>query len=141
MINKAILGGNVGADPEIRSTQDGREIANFSLATTESWKDKNTGQKQNKTEWHKVVVFNSSIVGVVKSYVKKGSKIYVEGAIKTRKWQDKQGNNQYTTEIVLESYKSTLVPLSSAEKQPEQQTLAQQTSDYANKGFDNDSPF
>lgn len=133
MINKVILLGNVGADPEIRTTQDGREIANFSLATTESWKDKNTGQKQSKTEWHRIVVFNSSLVDVVKSYVKKGSKIYIEGAIKTRKWQDKQGNDRYTTEIEIKDYKSTLKLVSPADIEPQQKTVAQQTQEYSDK--------
>lgn len=115
-INKVILVGNVGQDPEIRSTQDGREIANFSLATTESWKDKNTGEKKDKTEWHRVVVFAPGLAGVVKNYVKKGSKVYIEGALQSRKWTDNQGIEKYTTEIVLQNFNSTLQILDSRDR-------------------------
>jgi single-strand DNA-binding protein len=90
-INKVILIGNVGTDPEIRNTNDGREIASFSLATSESWKDKNSGEKKEKTEWHRLVVFSQGLVGIVKNYVKKGSKLYIEGQLQTRKWTDKDG--------------------------------------------------
>ncbi len=107
-INKVILVGNVGQDPEIRSTQDGREIANFSLATSESWKDKNSGEKKEKTEWHRVVIFSPGLVGIVKNYVKKGSKIYLEGSLQTRKWTDSSGTEKYTTEIVLQNYSAVL---------------------------------
>jgi single-strand DNA-binding protein len=107
-INKVILVGNVGGDPEIRSTADGREIANFSLATSESWKDKNSGEKKEKTEWHRVVVFSSGLAGIVKNYVKKGSKLYIEGSLQTRKWTDNNGVEKYTTEIVLQNFNSTL---------------------------------
>ena len=116
-INKAILLGNLGKDPEIRSTQDGREIANFSLATSESWKDKATGERKEKSEWHKVVVFNEGLVKVVKSYLKKGSKVYVEGAITTRKWTDKDGVEKYSTEIVLQNFNGTIVLLDSKDAQ------------------------
>lgn len=101
-LNKATLIGNVGQAPEIRSTSDGREIATFSLATSESWKDKNTGEKKQKTEWHKICVLNPSLVSVVKNYVKKGSKLYIEGQLQTRKWTDKSGVEKYSTEIVLQ---------------------------------------
>ncbi len=107
-LNKVTLIGNVGQDPEIRATQDGREIANFSLATTENWKDKNTGEKQVKTEWHRITVFSQGLVGVIKNYVKKGSKLYIEGQLQTRKWTDKSGIEKYTTEIVLQNYNSNL---------------------------------
>jgi len=107
-VNKVILLGNLGQDPEIRSTSDGREIANFSMATTESWKDKNTGEKRDKTEWHRVVVFSQGLVGIVKNYVKKGSKLYIEGQLQTRKWTDNNGVDKYTTEIVLQNFNSTL---------------------------------
>ncbi len=112
-INKVILVGNVGQDPEIRSTQDGREIANFSLATSESWKDKNTGEKKEKTEWHRVVVFSQGLTSIVKNYVKKGSKLYIEGSLQSRKWTDNQGVEKYTTEIVLQNYNSTIQMLDS----------------------------
>lgn len=107
-INKVILVGNVGGDPEIRNTSDGREIANFSLATSESWKDKNSGERKEKTEWHRVVVFSQGLVGIIKNYVKKGSKLYLEGSLQTRKWTDNQGVEKYTTEVVLQNYNSTL---------------------------------
>lgn len=110
-INKVILVGNLGADPEIRSTQDGRELANLNIATTESWKDKNSGEKRDKTEWHRVVIFSPGLVSVAKSYLKKGSKVYLEGALQTRKWQDQNGQDKYTTEIVLQGYGSSLVML------------------------------
>jgi single-strand DNA-binding protein len=112
-VNKVILVGNVGQDPEIRTTSDGREIATFSLATSENWKDKNTGEKRDKTEWHRVVIFSQGLVGVVKSYVKKGTKLYLEGSLQTRKWTDKDGVEKYTTEIVLQNYSSVLQMLDS----------------------------
>ena len=103
-INKAIIVGNVGRDPEVRSTQDGREIATLTVATSESWKDKSTGERKEKTEWHRVVIFNDGLVNLVKNYVKKGSKLYIEGALHTRKWTDKDGVERYTTEIVLQGF-------------------------------------
>lgn len=112
-LNKVILIGNVGQDPEIRSTQDGRELANFSLATTESWKDKNTGERKDKTEWHRIVVFSQGLVGIIKNYVKKGSKLYIEGQLQTRKWTDKDGIDKFTTEVVLQNYNSNLQMLDS----------------------------
>ena len=110
-VNKVILVGNVGADPEIRRTQDGRPIANIRLATSESWKDKNTGERKEKTEWHRIVVFSEGLANVVQQYVKKGSKIYVEGALTTRKWQDQSGQDKYSTEVVLQGYRAQLVLL------------------------------
>ena len=115
-INKVILVGNVGQDPEIRVTQDGREIANFSLATTESWKDKSSGEKKERTEWHRVAIFSQGLVGIAKSYIKKGSKIYIEGCLQTRKWTDNNGVEKYSTEIVLQNYNSTLQILDSRER-------------------------
>jgi single-strand DNA-binding protein len=112
-VNKVILVGNVGKDPEIRRTQDGRPIANLSLATSETWRDKNTGERREKTEWHRVVVFNEALCKVVEQYVKKGSKLYVEGQLQTRKWQDQQGQEKYSTEVVLQGYTATLTMLDS----------------------------
>lgn len=112
-VNKVILVGNVGQDPEIRSTQDGREIANLSIATSESWKDKSSGEKKEKTEWHRLVVFSPGLVGIVKNYVKKGSKLYIEGSLQTRKWTDNQGVEKYTTEIALQNFNSTMQILDS----------------------------
>jgi single-strand DNA-binding protein len=115
-INKVILVGNVGQDPEIRTTQDGREIANFSIATSESWKDKNTGERKDKTEWHRCVVFSQGLVNIIKNYVKKGTKLYIEGSLQSRKWTDNQGTEKTTTEIVLQNYNSTLQILDSRER-------------------------
>lgn len=114
-INKVILVGNLGFDPEIRATQDGREIANLRLATSESWKDKNTGERKEKTEWHRIVIFNDNLVGLCKNYLHKGSKIYVEGALQTRKWTNKDGVEQYSTEVVLQGYNGNLTMLDKRE--------------------------
>lgn len=119
-LNKVSLIGRLGKAPEIRTTQDGREIANFSVATSEHWKDKTTGEKKEKTEWHKVVVFQPGLVNIVKSYVKQGSKIYLEGSLQTRKWQDKGGQDKYTTEIVLQGFHCTLVLLDSKKEEKEE---------------------
>ena len=107
-VNKVILIGNLGADPEIRRTNDGRPIANMRIATSETWRDKNTGERREKTEWHTVVVFNEGLCKVVENYVKKGSKVYIEGQLQTRKWQDQNGNDRYSTEVVLQGYNGTL---------------------------------
>lgn len=112
-LNKVILIGNVGKDPEIRTTNDGKEIATLSLATTESWKDRASGEKKERTEWHRIVVFSEGLAGVVKNYVKKGSKIYIEGALQTRKWVDSVGVERYTTEIILQNFNSSLILLDS----------------------------
>ena len=113
-VNKVILVGNVGKDPEIRRTQDGRPIANLSLATSESWRDKATGEKKEKTEWHRVVIFNENLCKVVEQYVKKGSKLYIEGALQTRKWTDNSGAEKYSTEIVLQGFNGSLTMLDGA---------------------------
>ena len=112
-VNKVILVGNVGKDPEIRSTQGGMKIANLSIATSESWKDKSSGERKEKVEWHRVVCFNENLTKIIESYVTKGSKIYIEGALQTRKWTDKDGNDKYSTEIVLQGFNGTLTLLSS----------------------------
>lgn len=110
-VNKVILIGNVGADPEIRRTQSGAPIANLRIATSETWRDRNSGERREKTEWHTVVVFNEGLCKVVEQYVKKGAKLYIEGALQTRKWQDQNGNDRYSTEIVLQGFNSTLTML------------------------------
>src|SRR5687767_14600189 len=110
-VNKVILIGNLGADPEIRRTQDGRPIANLRVATSESWRDKTTGERREKTEWHRVVIFNEGLCRVVEQYVKKGAKVYFEGALQTRKWTDQQGVERYSTEVVLQGFNSTLTML------------------------------
>jgi single-strand DNA-binding protein len=111
-LNKVQLIGNVGADPEIRRTQDGRPIANLRLATSETWKDKDSGERREKTEWHTVVCFNEGLCKVIEQYVGKGDKLYIEGQLQTRKWQDQQGNDRYSTEIVLQNFNGTLTMLS-----------------------------
>jgi single-strand DNA-binding protein len=113
-VNKVILVGNVGKDPEIRRTQDGRPIANLSLATSEKWRDKSTGERKEKTEWHRVVIFSEPLCKVVEQYVKKGSKLYIEGALQTRKWTDQSGAEKYSTEVVLQGFSGTLTMLDGA---------------------------
>lgn len=110
-INKVILVGNVGRDPEIRTTQDGKEIASVTLATSESWKDKVSGERKEKTEWHRISVFSDGLVNIIKNYVKKGSKLYVEGTLQTRKWVDNSGVERYTTEVVLQGFSAVLLML------------------------------
>jgi single-strand DNA-binding protein len=110
-VNKVILVGNLGKDPEIRRTQDGRPIANLSVATSESWRDKTSGERKEKTEWHRVVVFSEPLCKVIEQYLKKGSKVYLEGALATRKWTDKDGVDKYSTEVVLQGFNSSLVML------------------------------
>lgn len=110
-LNEVTLIGNVGQDPEIRSTQSGTRIANLSLATSESWNDKSSGEKRERTEWHRVAIFNDGLVGVVEKYVRKGSKIFVRGKLQTRKWQDQSGQDRYSTEVVLQQFGSQLILL------------------------------
>jgi single-strand DNA-binding protein len=110
-INKVILVGNLGADPEVRQFQNGGSVCSFSVATSENWKDKNTGERREKTEWHRVSIFSEGLVRVASQYLKKGSKVYLEGQLETRKWQDKDGNDRYTTEVVLRGYNSNLTML------------------------------
>lgn len=112
-VNRVILVGNVGADPEIRRLQDGRPIANLRIATSESWRDRNSGERREKTEWHSVVVLNEGLAKTVEQYVKKGAKLYVEGSLQTRKWKDQSGNDRYSTEVVLQGFNATLTMLDS----------------------------
>ena len=110
-VNKVIFIGNLGKDPEIRRTQDGRPIANLNVATTETWRDKASGERKEKTEWHRVVIFNENLCKVAEQYLKKGAKVYIEGALQTRKWQDQSGVEKYSTEIVLQNFNGTLTML------------------------------
>ena len=112
-VNKVILLGNLGKDPEIRSMQSGSKMATFSMATSKRWRDKNTQEQRDKTSWHNIVVFGDGLVDIVEKYVKKGSKIYVEGELQTRKWQDQDGNDRYSTEVVLQGFNSNLTLLDS----------------------------
>jgi single-strand DNA-binding protein len=110
-VNKVILVGNLGKDPEIRRTQDGRPIANLSIATSETWRDKGTGERKEKTEWHRVVIFNEGLCKVAEQYLKKGAKVYIEGQLQTRKWTDQSGAEKYSTEVVLQGFNSNLTML------------------------------
>ncbi|MEX1206327.1 MAG: single-stranded DNA-binding protein [Dongiaceae bacterium] len=112
-VNKAILIGNLGRDPEIRSLQDGNRVANLSVATSESWRDKSSGERRERTEWHRVVIFNERLVEVAEKYLKKGAKVYLEGQIQTRKWTDQSGVEKYTTEVVLQRFRGELTMLDS----------------------------
>lgn len=112
-VNKVILIGNVGKDPEVRSMGNGKEVVSFGLATTDYWKDKTTGERKSKTEWHNIVVFSPGLIGIIKNYVKKGSKLYIEGALQTRKWTDNAGIEKRTTEVVLQGYNCTMQMLDS----------------------------
>lgn len=113
-LNKVMLIGNLGADPEVRSFQNGGRVANLRIATSESWKDKNTGERREKTEWHTVAVFSEGLIGVIERYIKKGSKVFVEGALQTRKWQDQNGQDRYSTEVVIQGMGGTLTMLDGA---------------------------
>lgn len=110
-LNKVMLIGNLGADPEIRSFQNGGRVANLRIATSENWKDKNTGERREKTEWHTVAIFSEGLVNVVERYLKKGSKVFIEGKLQTRKWQDQSGNDRYSTEVVIQGLGGTLTML------------------------------
>lgn len=116
-VNKVILIGNLGADPEVRHTQDGRPIVNLRVATTDSWRDKNTGERRERTEWHRVVIFSEGLARIAEQYLKKGSKIYLEGALQTRKWEDQSGQERYTTEVVLQGFNSALTMLDGRQRE------------------------
>ena len=134
-VNKVILLGNLGRDPEIRSMQSGSKMANFSIATSKRWKDRNTQEQKEKTSWHNIVIFGDGLVDIVEKYVKKGSKVYVEGELQTRKWQDQDGNDRYTTEVVLQGFNSNLTLLDSrnANRGSEDKTIStDQTSNIDN---------
>lgn len=129
-INKVMLIGNLGADPEIRRTQDGRPVCNVSVATSESWRDKASGERKEKTEWHRVTIWNEGLCKVAEQYLRKGSKVYVEGQLQTRKWQDKDGKDRYSTEVVLNGFHAALVMLDSptrSEPSPETNRYAEAT--------------
>lgn len=151
-VNKAIIVGNLGADPEVRSFQNGNKVANLRIATSESWKDKQTGEKQERTEWHSISIFSEGLVGVAERFLHKGSKVYVEGKIQTRKWQDKDGNDRYSTEIVLQGYDAKLVmldgPRNDGGSQQQNRSQQHQSDPYAGEArrpareeLDDDIPF
>ena len=146
-LNKVLLIGRLGADPEIKQMVNGKSVARLSLATSQSWKDKNSGEKKEKTEWHRIVVFNEGLVSVVQQYLKKGAQIYVEGQLTTRKWKDEQsGQDKYSTEIVIQGYNSSLTMLggnNQANNIPSQDNgkSVEDTSQDISKDLDDDIPF
>ena len=145
-LNKVLLIGRLGADPEIKQMVNGKNVARISVATSQSWKDKSTGEKKEKTEWHRVVVFNEGLVNVVQQYLKKGSQVYIEGQLTTRKWKDEQsGTDKYSTEIVIQGYNSSLTMLggSSQNNQISQEKVKKndESSDIAQNDLDDEIPF
>jgi single-strand DNA-binding protein len=143
-VNKVILVGNVGKDPEVRHTQDGKPIVNLSIATSESWRDKASGERKEKTEWHRVVIFNENIAKIAEQYIRKGSSVYIEGQLQTRKWTDKDGVDKYSTEIVLQGFNSVLTLLGGKqEAAPNDEKLARSAEEYrkATRELDDSVPF
>lgn len=144
-LNKVTLIGNVGKDPEFRTTADGKEIAIFSIATSDNWKDRTTGEKREKTEWHKIVVFNDGLVGVIKNLVKKGSRIYIEGSLQTRKWQDANGVDKFSTEVVLQNYGANLILLDTKNNSDSNYSSGNnrnyEESNFENNELDDEIPF
>ena len=145
-LNKVLLIGRLGADPEIKQMVNGKSVARFSLATSQSWKDKNTGEKKEKTEWHRIVVFNEGLVNVVQQYLKKGAQVYVEGQLSTRKWKDDQsGQDKFSTEILIQGYNSSLTMLGgSSQTSITSQDIKQSSEDnniVSQNDLDDDIPF
>jgi single-strand DNA-binding protein len=149
-INKVTLIGRLGNDPDVRSTQDGRSIVNLSVATSETWKDKNSGEKREKTEWHRVVIFNEGLGKIAQQYLNKGSKVYLEGQLQTRKWEDKSGQEKYTTEVVIQNYSGNLTLLDSRNDNSSQNSqISDNKNDFndtsskieENNEFDDEIPF
>ena len=148
-LNKVLLIGRLGADPEIKQMVNGKSVARLSLATSNTWKDKNTGEKKEKTEWHRIVIFNEGLIGVIQQYVKKGAQVYIEGQLTTRKWTDeKTGTDKYSTEIVLQGYNSTFTILSGKNNQgaslqdsPENKSVLPDESNTTTNDLDDEIPF
>jgi single-strand DNA-binding protein len=132
-VNKVILIGNLGKDPEVRRMQDGRPVVNLSVATSDSWRDKATGERRERTEWHRVVIFNENLCRIAEQYLKKGSKVYLEGSLQTRKWQDQQGQDKYTTEVVLQGFSGQLTMLDRAGSSSSSE-VAESGSDFGSPG-------
>ena len=140
-LNKVLLIGRLGADPEIKQMVNGKSVARLSIATSQSWKDKNTGEKKEKTEWHRIVVFNEGLVNVVQQYLKKGAQVYIEGQLSTRKWKDeKLGQDKYSTEIVLQGYNSSLTMLGGKNNSNNTSEVSQQKSSLPNDQISQESP-
>jgi single-strand DNA-binding protein len=140
-VNKVILIGNLGKDPEIRAMQDGKTIVNFSIATSENWKDKTTGEQKAKTEWHRVVIFNEHLAKVAQNYLKKGSKVYLEGQLQTRKWTDQSGVEKYTTEVVLQRFKGELTMLDGRSEERVGNQVQNKTEAPPSNNMDDEIPF
>lgn len=140
-VNKVILVGNLGQGPEVRSMQDGKTIVNFSIATSENWKDKTTGEQKAKTEWHRVVIFNEHLAKVAQNYLKKGSKVYVEGQLQTRKWTDQSGVEKYTTEVVLQRFKGELTMLDGRSEERVGNEVQNKTEAPPSNNMDDEIPF
>ena len=142
-VNKVILVGNLGADPEVRRMASGDAVVNLRVATSETWRDKNSGEKREKTEWHQVVIFNENLVKVAENYLHKGSKVYIEGQLQTRKWQDQSGNDRYSTEVVLQKYRGELQMLGDRQDggQVREQSSHQPREDFRNADLDDEIPF
>tara|TARA_B100000965_G_scaffold121240_1_gene100196 strand:+ start:492 stop:929 length:438 start_codon:yes stop_codon:yes gene_type:complete len=141
-LNKVFLIGRLGSDPEIKQMVNGKNVARLSLATSDSWKDKNTGERKEKTEWHRIVIFNEGLVNVVQQYLKKGAQIYIEGQLSTRKWKDEQsGQDKYSTEIILQGYNSTLKMLGAKNTNDSISQKSEKTSEDISSELDDDIPF
>ena len=141
-LNKATIIGNLGRDPEVRHTQDGKPIVSLSVATSESWRDKSSGERKEKSEWHRVVIFNEGLAKVAEQYLKKGSTVYIEGQLQTRKWTDKDGVERYSTEIVLQNFRGELVMLGGRpESDPEKAAFQAVKQAFPNATLDDDIPF
>ncbi len=133
-VNKVILIGNLGADPEIKRTQDGRPIANLRIATSETWRDRNSGERKERTEWHRVVIFSEGLCKIAEQYLKKGSKVYIEGQLQTRKWQDQSGQERYSTEVVLQGFNAVLTMLDGRGEGGSDRVSDQSGSDFGHSG-------
>lgn len=142
-VNKVILVGNLGADPEVRKFQNGGSVCNLRIATSESWKDRNTGERREKTEWHSVAIFSEGLVRIAEQYLRKGSKVYLEGQLETRKWQDQNGNDRYTTEVVLRNFNSSMVMLDARGGDRSSANISDENQSRSDKSYelDDDIPF
>jgi single-strand DNA-binding protein len=139
-LNRVCLIGNLGRDPEVRNMSDGSPVVTLNVATTDTWKDKATGERREKTEWHRVVIFNDGLCRVAEAYLRKGSKLYIDGALQTRKWTDKDGNERYSTEVVLQKFNGTLVLLDSRSEGKAEKPLSEQAA-VGGGDFDSEIPF
>jgi single-strand DNA-binding protein len=140
-INKVILVGNVGKEPEIRTLSNGGKVSTFSLATTDAWRDKTTKEKREKTEWHKIVIYSNGLVNIIEKYVKKGTKLYIEGALQTRKWTNQQGEERYATEVVLQGFSANLQILDKIQRKDNTEVDAEQVDDLIEEKIDDSISF